>query len=211
MFWAETVPVYTTEDNKASATLFVGNDYFDVKKNPNNPPPNSWAADPVNDVVLCHMTIQPGGKLVLPKAHEETASRSLYYIEGKTNEVLVDGEALKSKVALTLDPTIDGTLLEVPESASGPAEFLLLQGKPIREPVAQYGPFVMNTQHEIMQAFSDYQETEFGGWPWPRDDMVFPKTKGRFALFDGKESVPPTKSDDELASSNEEKKDSAEL
>ena len=74
--------------------------------------------------------------------------------------------------------------------ASGNAEFLWMQGKPIAEPVAQYGPFVMNTKSEIQQAISDYRRTQFGGWPWPRDDMVFPVDKDRFALFGGKESFP---------------------
>ena len=67
-----------------------------------------------------------------------------------------------------------------------------LQGKPINEPVAQHGPFVMNSKQEIMQAFSDYQETQFGGWPWPEDAVVFPRDKGRFALVDGKEERPPS-------------------
>ena len=77
------------------------------------------------------------------------------------------------------------------ENGDSDAEFLLLQGKPINEPVAQYGPFVMNDQVEIQQAMMDYQQTQFGGWPWPRDDMVFPREKGQFALLNGEETTPP--------------------
>jgi hypothetical protein len=60
-------------------------------------------------------------------------------------------------------------------------ELLVLQGRPIGEPVAQYGPFVMNTQAEVAQAFADYRRTEFGGWPWPATDPVHPRERGRFA------------------------------
>lgn len=49
----------------------------------------------------------------------------------------------------------------------------------------------MNTQSEIMAAFQDYQRTQFGGWPWPQDAMIFPRTKGRFALQNDKEEYPP--------------------
>ena len=57
----------------------------------------------------------------------------------------------------------------------------MLQGRPIGEPIAQQGPFVMNTRAELVQAFSDYQRTRFGGWPWPSDDPVHTREEGRFA------------------------------
>ncbi|GAC1384929.1 MAG: hypothetical protein NVSMB4_12410 [Acidimicrobiales bacterium] len=79
-----------------------------------------------------------------------------------------------------------GAVLRAGEPVSisaGPegAEGLILQGRPIGEPVAQYGPFVMNDRAGIEKAFADYRSTGFGGWPWPTDDPVHARDSGRFA------------------------------
>jgi len=67
----------------------------------------------------------------------------------------------------------------------------VLQGRPIGEAVAQYGPFVMNTREEIQQAIDDYRRTGFGGWPWSADDPVHGAERGRFARHvDGRVEEP---------------------
>ncbi|KAL7514544.1 hypothetical protein ACHAXN_013343 [Cyclotella atomus] len=188
MFWENDVPVWNSEDGLASVTVWAGN-YFLGGKEQNSPPPDSWAANPENDVAVLHVVIKPGGSLVIPKANQDRVNRSMYLVEGHANNAQVDGQVIKDKVCLTMDATKEVTI-ELPSESTDEVQFLLLQGKPIDEPVAQHGPFVMNTQSEIRDAFMEYSKTKFGGWPWPRDDMVFPQDKGRFALIDGKESRP---------------------
>ena len=55
--------------------------------------------------------------------------------------------------------------LSVPAEATEPASILLLAGVPLNEPVARYGPFVMNTRDEIIQAIDDYRQGQMGSIP----------------------------------------------
>jgi hypothetical protein len=86
-------------------------------------------------------------------------------------------------------------LLENDNSDGETAQVLILQGVPIGEPVAQRGPFVMNNAAEIEQAYADYRRTQFGGWPWADDAVVFAREQGRFAdiVVEGKKvrTLPP--------------------
>ena len=95
-------------------------------------------------------------------------------------------------------PTGSLAILENVEDADGvqvradaASRFILIAGQPLNEPIAQYGPFVMNTQAEIAEAFADYRRTQFGGWPWGDHAPVHPRDAGRFARHgDGRAERP---------------------
>ena len=91
--------------------------------------------------------------------------------------ISVGGRRIPDRHRVTLRADADIALTAGPDVA----EILMLQGKPIGEPIARHGPFVMNTDAEIRQAYADYQRTQFGGWPWTSDDPVHVRDQDRFA------------------------------
>lgn len=180
MQWGEKIPKVTAKDGagrKTEVTLVAGQ-LGEVKALP--PPPDSWASKPESDIAIWTLRMDPKAQWTLPKAMKGT-NRMLYLSRG--NSIVIDGVAVKPRQGVELVP--DAELLL--ENGGAEAELLLLQGRPIGEPVAQYGPFVMNTPREIEQAFEDYRRTQFGGWPWSADDPVHPRGESRFAKHaDGK-------------------------
>ena len=185
MHWAEDVPRVRTADGLAEATVFAGQ-LMGKKGLP--PPRNSWAADPASAVAVYFLELKPGGSIELEAAAGGAdVSRRLYVVEGPGLDV--GGRQVPAAHHVDLAPDVRVAVSNA--SASEEVHALVLQGRPIGEPVEQHGPFVMNTRQEIMQAFHDYQRTKFGGWPWDEDAVVFERAKGRFALVDGKEFRPP--------------------
>ena len=144
------------------------------------PPPDSWASQAEADVAIWTLRMEPGARWKLPPAVNAAARRRLYFFEG--DSVSVAGEAIGQHAAIELRAA---SAVELVNTGTGVAEFLLLQGRPIGEPVAQYGPFVMNTEAELRQAFDDYRRTEFGGWPWPDHAPVHGPERVRFARHAG--------------------------
>jgi redox-sensitive bicupin YhaK (pirin superfamily) len=126
-------------------------------------------------VAIWTLRLDPGATWTMPPAANPVALRTLYFFRGSS--VRIAGEKVDSHAAVVVRSDAAIPL----EAGADECELLLLQGRPIGEPVVQYGPFVMNTRVEIQRAMQDYQRTRFGGWPWPSDDPVHPREEGRFA------------------------------
>ena len=179
MFWSESIPVVS---GPGVNVRVIAGGYQGVNGLP--APKNSWATDPSNDVSIWLMDLKPGSAFTIPSA-PVGLFRALYFFSGE--KLQVGSETLSGKQGVFLDSEKEVTV----KASKSAARLLLLQGKPINEPVVQHGPFVMNTQQEIMQAFAEYQSTQFGGWPWPREDMVHGGEQRRFAKYqDGQEETP---------------------
>ncbi len=175
MLWADGIPVI--REGGAEITVVAGA-LGDAK--PLATPPRSWAARPESDVAIWTIKLAPGATWTMPAAKPGT-NRTLYVFSGS---IRVEDRDIKSPTGVALDPEATVALANPTDA---PAEALLLQGKPIGEPVVQHGPFVMTTRQEIQQAFADYQKTKFGGWPWSSEAPTHPRTDGRFARHaDGK-------------------------
>jgi redox-sensitive bicupin YhaK (pirin superfamily) len=128
--------------------------------------------------------MDPGAEWSMPPAAGPDTVRTFYVYEG-TVGIGPHDLAASTGAVLRADEPVEVT------AGSGGASAVVLQGRPIGEPVAQYGPFVMNTKAEIQQAFDDYRRTEFGGWPWPDDAPTHGREQARFARHvDGRVEEP---------------------
>jgi redox-sensitive bicupin YhaK (pirin superfamily) len=195
MLWDAQTPVLT---QPSGATIRIIAGAIAGAPQPASPTPNSWAADPVNDVAIWVISIPAGATADIPAARSGKTNRAVYMWGGTGTAVISRaasdvsaGEAVK--LGYYTGVQVDSTSALRVLADGNEVKLLVLQGAPIGEPVAQYGPFVMNTQQEIMQAFSDFRRTNFGEWKWGSDDHTHGATASRFALYpDGRRETPPT-------------------
>lgn len=175
MLWREEIPVIhhlDKNDNKTTIKIIAGG-IGDTRAASTTP--DSWAANPDNAVGVFTIHLDPNAEWILPRT-VAGANRSVYYYKGQG--INLDGTTITSDHRVRLQSDVDTHIKNGTEESF----LLVLEGKPINEPVVKHGPFVMNTQAEIEQTFRDYQKSQFGGWPWPETEVVHPRNKGRFAL-----------------------------
>lgn len=183
MIWNETIPVINTRDGLGKVKLIIGR-YGDVTASPIND--KSWAADPNNYVNIWEVNLKEGGTFTIPMIPDNIPVQ-LYVMQGS---IKVDKYEVKEAHMLKYTSKDETKFKALSDST-----IMVFIGRPIGEPVAAFGPFVMNTDSEIRQAYRDFQQTEFGGWPWPKSDPSIDRELGRFSKFDDgtRTEYPPTK------------------
>jgi redox-sensitive bicupin YhaK (pirin superfamily) len=115
-------------------------------------------------IVLVHATLSPAASLTLPWPADFNA---LAYVLGGAGTVGAKGRPLRAGQLAVFGPGDTITVAaDTRQDSRGPnLDVLLLGGRPIREPVVAYGPFVMNTKAQLIQAFEDYQAGRLGAIP----------------------------------------------
>jgi redox-sensitive bicupin YhaK (pirin superfamily) len=184
MLWDKEIPKITETDPEGGRTRIeiVAGQIGEHRAAP--PAPDSWAAQSEHEVAIWYLQMEPNASWILPPA-TQAVNRMLFFFQGA--HIQFEHQTVEAGHSIRLHA---GRPVQM---QNGPVEsrLLMLQGKPIGEPVANYGPFVMNTRSEIQQTYIDYQATRFGGWPWPVEEQVHSEYPGRFARFtDGREEFP---------------------
>jgi hypothetical protein len=139
MLWNEDIPVHKIKDKngKMVEIKVIAGSIDDVKALP--PAPDSWAADPKNNVAIWTIKMEPGAQWTVPAAPLE-ANRSIFFYRGDI--LMIEGNTIPAEHSFDINLQREVILI----NGNSDGYLFLLQGNPINEPVAQYGPFVMNTE-----------------------------------------------------------------
>jgi redox-sensitive bicupin YhaK (pirin superfamily) len=136
MLWSEEIPRFHRADSEGKLThiaLIAGE--FDGHHPPPSPP-RSWASRPDADVAIWTLRMEPGAKFTLPPAKAKS-NRTLYFFAGKSASIA--GHPVRPKSAVRVVCDVECEII----NGETEGELLLLQGRPIGQPLVSHGPFVM--------------------------------------------------------------------
>ena len=148
---AKDIPTASTDDGKVQCKVISGQ-AFGVE---------SWKELSYTPVWYLHFTVQPGGKFKLPLP--EGWNAFLYILSGEI--AVVDGAQLRTCKRFSnvvFEKEGDSVGIEVAADTNEEANFILVAGMPLEQPVVQYGPFVATSREEAMQAVTDFQTGQNG-------------------------------------------------
>src|SRR5665647_545090 len=133
MLWAENIPSINIRDSRGKSTeirIIAGKigDYSAPE-----PAPDSWAADPENEVAIWIIRMEENAEWIIPAA-SPFVNRTIYFCKGEGTQIA--GVEISPSQAIDLLPENDVII----ENGPAASEFLLLQGRPIDESVVQHGP-----------------------------------------------------------------------
>merc|ERR1711991_182343 len=135
MLWSEKNPVVVSEDKKSKVTVICDQSKIVVKESRQvTPPPDSWASQEGSDVAVMLIDVEAGSTYTLPAAKFRETKRTIYMFEGSS--VKVNGTTIQKLESASLSPLDE---VEINNEFGENCRFLLLQGKPINEPVVQRG------------------------------------------------------------------------
>lgn len=110
-------------------------------------------------IMYLHLTLQPGAEFAQPVPQDHNA---FAYVVGGTGQFGADEKPAQREQVVLFANDGDKISIKVTDNAPSPLDVLLIAGVPLKEPVARYGPFVMNTREEIDQALDDYRTGKMG-------------------------------------------------
>ena len=142
------IPVAVSADGNASVRVVAGESMG-----------KKAVIDTRTPIIYLHFTLKPGARVIQPVPAEYNAFAYLFGGEGRLGR---EERTAREHQMVTFAGDGNAISIAAPESAGEPLEVLLIAGMPLREPVARYGPFVMNTKEEIVKAFEDYREGRMG-------------------------------------------------
>lgn len=145
---SKTIPTAMTTDGKVKVKIIAGESLDKSSKISTRIP-----------ILYLHLSMDPGSSFV--QIVPETFNIFAYVAIGKAT-FGEDKQLVKQEQVVFFKRDGDKISIGVPENSKKPSEILLIGGSPIEEPVARYGPFVMNTDEEIQQAIEDYQNGKMG-------------------------------------------------